>query len=133
MMRTPVREDLERRVVAAVNEERRRARLGRLVAEPLLAVAARAHSDDMAQRGYFSHHSPEGTTAGDRVAVTGYQFAVVGENIAWGQRTAREVMTAWMNSRGHKANILDAGFTRIGVGVAADRHGSPVWTQVFAA
>lgn len=132
-MRALVQADLEKRVVGIVNEERRRAGLSGLRAEALLARAARAHSADMAARHYFSHQSPEGTTVADRVALTGYSFVVVGENVAWGQRDARQVMNAWMASRGHKANILSAHYTEIGVGVAADKRGALVWTQNFAA
>ncbi len=131
-MRSLIRADLERRVASIVNEERRKAGLPRLTYDPLLAEAALAHSADMAARGYFSHHSPEGTTAGHRVALTGYVFALVGENIAWGHENARQVMTAWMHSRGHKANILSPEYTQIGVGVADDKRGVLVWTQNFA-
>jgi uncharacterized protein YkwD len=84
------------------------------------------------RRGFFSHHSPEGTTVGHRVALTGYRFAVVGENIARGHTNARQVSRGWMLSRGHKANILGAGYTEIGVGIATDRHGTLDWTQNFA-
>ena len=130
-MRPVVQADLEKRVIAMLNEERRRAGLSRLEPAELLGVAARAHSTDMAARGYLDHTSPEGATAADRVALAGYAFAAVGENIAWGQKDARQVMTAWMHSRGHKANILSPHYTEVGVGVAATRHGALVWTQNF--
>jgi uncharacterized protein YkwD len=130
-MRSLIQADLEKRVVGIVNEERRKAGLPRLTAQAQLAQAARAYSTDMATRNFFSHYSPEGSTVADRVALTGYPFAVVGENIAWGQKDARQVMNAWMNSRGHRANILSVHYTEIGVGVAADKKGNLVWTQNF--
>lgn len=130
-MRRILQQDLEKRVAWMVNEERRKAGLSKLEVAPLLGVAARAHSTDMATRNYYSHHSPEGTTVADRVTLTGYGFAVVGENIAWGQENARQVMNAWMRSRGHKANILNPQYTEIGVGVEETRHGAIVWTQNF--
>lgn len=131
-MRAPVRDDLERSIARIVSEERRRAGLPAVIVEPLLVLAARAHSADMAGRAYFAHISPEGATAGHRVALTGYLFDMVGENIARGHRQPRQVMNAWMTSRGHRANILKAEFTRIGVGVAEDRRGTLIWTQNFA-
>ncbi len=131
-MRSIVQQDHEKRVAWMVNEERRKAGLSRLEVAPLLGVAARAHSADMAARNFYSHHSPEGRTVGDRVALTGYGFVIVGENIAWGQETARQVMNAWMRSPGHKANILHPDYTEIGVGVVANRRGAVVWTQNFA-
>jgi uncharacterized protein YkwD len=131
-VRGVVQADLERKVVAMLNVERRRAGLDPLTAVPLLGVSARAHSADMAARHYLDHVSPEGETVADRVARTGYGFQVVGENIAWGQRDARQVMTAWMHSRGHKANILSPHYTEVGVGVAAGKQGALVWTQNFA-
>jgi uncharacterized protein YkwD len=133
-MRSLIRDNLARRVASIVNEERRKAGLPRLTTDPLLTQAAQAHAADMATRGYLSHHSPEGTTVADRVTVAGYFYAIVGENIAWGQENPRQVMTAWMESRGHKANILSPRYTQIGVGVADRRHGGVlVWSQNFAA
>lgn len=132
-MRPLVQADLEKRVLSIVNEERRKAGLPRLAPQAQLAQAARAYSTDMATRNFFSHYSPEGTTVADRVALAGYGFAVVGENVAWGQKDARQVMNAWMASRGHKANILSPAYTEIGVGVAADKRGNLVWTQNFGA
>jgi uncharacterized protein YkwD len=132
-MRPLVQADLEKRVVGIVNEERRKAGLSRLEPQAQLAQAARAHSADMAARNYLSHHSPEGTTVADRVTLAGYEFTVVGENVAWGQENARQVMNDWMTSRGHRANILSPAYTEIGVGVAANKKGRIVWTQNFGA
>lgn len=130
-MRSIQQQDHEKRVAWMVNEERRLAGLPRLEVAPLLGVAARAHSADMAARNFYSHDTPEGLTVAHRVMAAGYVFALVGENIAWGQETARQVMNAWMRSRGHKANILHPDYTEIGVGVVATRRGAVVWTQNF--
>jgi len=130
-MRPLVQADLEKRVVGIVNEERRRVGLSRLAVQTQLTQAARAHSADMVARNFFGHHSPEGTTVADRVALAGYEFTVVGENVARGQENARQVMNDWMASRGHKANILSPSYTEIGVGVAADKKGHLFWTQNF--
>jgi uncharacterized protein YkwD len=86
----------------------------------------------MAARGYFSHTTPEGVAFSTRITSAGYRWSGAGENIAKGQRTPADVMTSWMNSAGHKANILNCGFKNIGVGVVADAQGSLVWTQNFA-
>jgi uncharacterized protein YkwD len=131
-MRPLIQADLERRVALIVNDERRKAGLGRLSMDVLLGRAARAHAGDMAARDYFSHFSPEGSTVADRVAASGYAFSVVGENLALGQRNPRQVMTAWMHSRGHRANIVSEDYSQIGVGVVVHPDGSLIWVQNFA-
>lgn len=122
----------EAEVVTIVNAERAKAGCAALTADDRLTAAARGHSADMAARGYFSHTTPEGVAFSTRITSAGYRWSSAGENIAKGQRTPAEVMTAWMNSAGHKANILNCGFKNIGVGVVADAQGSLVWTQDFA-
>jgi uncharacterized protein YkwD len=119
-------------VVTIVNAERAKAGCAALTTDDRLIAAARGHSADMAARGYFSHTTPEGVEFSTRITSAGYRWSGAGENIAKGQRTAAAVMTSWMNSAGHKANILNCGFKNIGVGVAADAQGSLVWTQEFA-
>jgi uncharacterized protein YkwD len=123
---------LEAEVVRIVNTERAKAGCAALTADDRLTAAARGHSADMAARGYFSHTTPEGVEFSTRITSAGYRWSGAGENIAKGQRTPADVMTSWMNSAGHKANILNCGFKNIGVGVAADATGSLVWTQDFA-
>lgn len=123
---------LEAAVVALVNKERSAAGCRAVAADARLTAAARGHSADMAARGYFSHTSPEGVKFSTRLTDAGYRWSAAGENIAKGQRTAQDVMTGWMNSSGHKANIVNCNFTDIGVGVVADARGSLVWTQDFA-
>ena len=118
-------------VVDLVNAQRSQHGCGPLSAEPRLAAAARSHSEDMADRGYFSHASPEGEHADHRIEAAGYHWSSWGENIARGQKDPAAVMDAWMNSPGHRANILNCSFQQIGVGVRTGS-GGPWWTQVFA-
>ncbi|MFJ3791616.1 CAP domain-containing protein [Kitasatospora sp. NPDC090091] len=119
-------------VVDLVNAERAKAGCGPLTAESRLATAAQNHSEDMANRNYFDHASPEGFHADHRIEATGYKWSSWGENIARGQKDPAAVMNAWMNSSGHRANILNCSFKQIGVGVRTGS-GGPWWTQVFAA
>ncbi|MGY3334457.1 uncharacterized protein YkwD/DNA-directed RNA polymerase specialized sigma24 family protein [Streptomyces filamentosus] len=118
-------------VVALVNAERAKAGCGPVTANATLARAAQGHSDDMAARDFFDHTNPDGDGPGERVTAAGYPWSTYGENIAMGQTTAEQVMEGWMNSPGHRANILNCSFKEIGVGVHTD--GGPYWTQVFAA
>ncbi|ARQ68262.1 CAP domain-containing protein [Streptomyces marincola] len=116
-------------VLALVNEERSRAGCQPLALDPALGALAAAHSRDMAERGYFGHTDPDGTTPWDRAAAAGVGH-LGGENIARGQQDAASVMAGWMASEGHRANILNCDFTTLGVGVHhAD--GGPWWTQNF--
>jgi uncharacterized protein YkwD len=96
-----------------------------------LAQAARLHSIDMAEKGYFSHVSQDGRTFVDRINAQHYKWSAAGENIAKGQRTPADVMNAWMNSEGHRANILNCGYKDLGVGLAYDSSKTPIWTQDF--
>ncbi|HKE72967.1 MAG TPA: CAP domain-containing protein [Acidimicrobiales bacterium] len=116
-------------VVLLVNQARAKASPAcpALKVETHLTKAAQSHSDDMAARDYFSHDTPEGVTFDQRIKQAGYPRPG-GENIAEGQRSAQEVMTAWMNSDGHRKNILNCSFTTIGVGVNT---GKWIWTQDF--
>ncbi|MFE4976733.1 CAP domain-containing protein [Kitasatospora sp. NPDC056651] len=119
-------------VVDLVNVQRAKAGCGPVSAEPRLASAAQSHSDDMANRNYFDHASPEGEHADHRIEAAGYSWSTWGENIARGQKDPAAVMDAWMNSPGHRANILNCSFNQLGVGVRTGANG-PWWTQVFAA
>ncbi|GAA1809316.1 CAP domain-containing protein [Planosporangium flavigriseum] len=120
----------EATVLTLVNQERAKANCPALTVDARLTAAARAYSADMASRGFFAHTTPDGVDLGTRVTRAGYRFSAVGENIAKGQRDATAVMTAWMNSPGHRANILNCRFSNIGIGLA--RQGStPLWTQDF--
>ncbi|MFJ2778647.1 MULTISPECIES: CAP domain-containing protein [unclassified Kitasatospora] len=119
-------------VVDLVNAQRAQQGCGPLTAEPRLAAAAQGHSEDMAARNFFDHASPEGYHADHRIDATGYRWSTWGENIARGQKDPAAVMESWMNSPGHRANILNCAFKQIGVGVRTGS-GGPWWTQVFAA
>ncbi|MFJ9950116.1 CAP domain-containing protein [Kitasatospora sp. NPDC091207] len=118
-------------VVDLVNVQRAQHGCGPLTADSRLATAAQGHSEDMAARDYFDHASPEGYHADHRIEATGYRWNSWGENIARGQKDPAAVMDAWMNSPGHRANILNCSFKEIGVGVKTGS-GGPWWTQVFA-
>ncbi|WP_158821915.1 CAP domain-containing protein [Streptomyces sp. NRRL F-5727] len=118
-------------VISLVNAERAKAGCGPLTANATLTSAAQGHSDDMAARDFFDHTNPDGDGPGERVTAAGYPWTTYGENIAKGQTTPEQVMDAWMNSPGHRANILNCDFKEIGVGIHTD--GGPYWTQVFGA
>jgi uncharacterized YkwD family protein/spore coat assembly protein SafA len=120
---------LENEVIRLVNVERSKHGLAPLKANWELSRIARIKSQDMKNKGYFSHYSPTYGSPFDMMKKFGFKFYSAGENIAMGQRTPQEVMNGWMNSPGHRANILKADFKEIGVGLARD--GSMYWTQMF--
>ncbi|MFE0354571.1 sigma-70 family RNA polymerase sigma factor [Streptomyces nigra] len=119
-------------VVALVNKERAAAGCGPLAEDSLLDKSAQAHSADMAARDFFDHTNPDGADPGQRITAAGYRWSTYGENIAMGQQTPEAVMESWMNSPGHRANILNCSFKDIGVGVH-EGPGGPWWTQNFGA
>ena len=114
-------------MVALANDARAQAGCGPLRVDARITAAAQAHSDDMAANHYFSHDSLDGRSFADRLRAAGYP-SPGGENIAQGQRTAQSVHQAWMNSSGHRANILNCGFATIGVGL---NQTAWTWTQDF--
>jgi stress response protein SCP2 len=118
-------------VVERTNAERARHGLAPLTTDARLAAAAHAHSADMVRRGFFAHENPDGKQVWDRAVTAGYAYRKVAENIAAGQRTAEEVVRGWMESQGHRANILDRDLTQIGVGRAEGGSYDVYWTQVF--
>jgi uncharacterized protein YkwD len=88
----------------------------------------------MAQRGYFDHVTPEGRKPTDRLASTGYEWTLTGENIAKGDMTPREAVQGWLASAGHCANIMDPRFTEMGFAIAdGEGKGEVYWVQTFAA
>ncbi|WP_028960286.1 CAP domain-containing protein [Streptomyces sp. UNC401CLCol] len=121
----------EAEVVELTNRERARAGLPPLSRDPLLTTAAQAHSADMVARDFYAHTAPDGGKPWDRAAAAGSRCRAVGENIACGQRSAAEVVRGWMNSPGHRANILKPEFTHIGVGFAGGGRAGTYWTQLF--
>jgi uncharacterized protein YkwD len=104
-----------------------------LAINDLLVRSARAHSQDMAANGYFSHTGLDGSQPWDRMSAAGYAWSAAGENIAAGQPTAQQVMNAWLSSSGHCANIMSSSVTEIGVGHAysASAPYGHYWTQNF--
>ncbi|MEU5703929.1 CAP domain-containing protein [Streptomyces aurantiacus] len=120
-------------VVALTNAERAAAGLPPLTEDPLLIRAAQAHSVDMVARAFYSHTSPDGSEPWHRAAAAGSARRTIGENIACGQRSPAEVVRGWMDSPGHRANILKPAFTHIGVGFAGGGSAGTYWTQLFGA
>jgi uncharacterized protein YkwD len=115
---------LEQSVLCLVNAERARRGLARLRANPRLGRAATAHSRDMVGRDYFDHVSLGGSTVTDRIRRSGYlsgaRSYALGENLAWGTgrlATPHQIVRSWMNSPGHRRNILTPRFREIGIGV----------------
>ncbi|MEU2053772.1 CAP domain-containing protein [Streptomyces bungoensis] len=119
----------EAEVLRLVNEERAKVGCSALAANSSLTGLAEGFSDDMAARGFFDHTDPDGASPWDRAAKAGIT-GLGGENIARGQADAAAVMQAWMNSPGHRANILNCDFKTLGVGVHFGA-GGPWWTQDF--
>ncbi|MFI5689319.1 CAP domain-containing protein [Streptomyces sp. NPDC051636] len=120
---------LEDAVAALVNRERDQRGLVCLVTDERLRDAARSHSEDMARRQFFDHFTPEGLSPADRMLAYGFPLPAA-ENIAAGQPHPLIVMAGWMNSPGHRVNILNEDVRVIGVGVYLAQDG-PVWTQNF--
>ena len=118
----------ENEVVRLVNEVRAENGLNKLTADWELSRVARYKSQDMKDNKYFSHTSPVYGTPYQMMKSFGITYRSAGENIAMGQRTPQAVVNAWMNSAGHRKNILNPSFTRIGVGYVASGN---YWTQMF--
>ena len=120
-------DSFEREVVRLVNEERKRMGLSELKYNWQLSRVARYKSEDMRDKGYFSHTSPTYGSPYQMMKSFGITYRTAGENIAKGQTSPDAVVKAWMNSSGHRANILNPSFTEIGVGFASGNY----WTQMF--
>lgn len=132
----------EAEVVALVNEVRATgtscgsngdfAPAGPLTVSPHLTCAARAHSQDMSERGFFNHVNPDGEGPSDRIDETGYAWTAVGENIAGGPMTAADAVNGWLASDDHCANLMNPTYTEIGVGLyeGAGQY-TFYWTQTF--
>ncbi|WP_067169425.1 CAP domain-containing protein [Microtetraspora niveoalba] len=122
--------DIENEVVRLTNAERAKAGCGALVHDARLRAAAYGHSGDMSAKEYFSHTSQDGRDFAQRIKASGFAFSAAAENIAKGYSTAAAVVKGWMDSPGHRKNMLNCSYTHIGVGHAAA--GGPYWTQDFA-
>ncbi|MBY0124537.1 CAP domain-containing protein [Bacillus sp. S/N-304-OC-R1] len=118
----------EQKVVELTNKERAKYGVPALKLDENLSKVARAKSVDMQTKGYFDHNSPTYGSPFDMMKQFGITYRTAGENIAMGQRTPEEVVNAWMNSEGHRKNILNSSFTHIGVGYVANGN---YWTQQF--
>lgn len=118
-------------VVRLVNAERAKSGLAALTANDTLMKTATVKSQDMAKNNYFSHTSPTYGSPFDLMKKYGVSYRFAGENIAMGQTSPSQVMNDWMNSTGHRENILKASYTKIGVGVAQNAGGQYYWTQHF--
>lgn len=115
-------------VVALVNKERAKAGCSALTVNAKLTTAALNHSKDMAAHSTMSHTGSDGSDPGERITRAGYAWMTYGENVAYGYSTPEQVMTGWMNSPGHRQNILNCEFKEIGVGLAQPNF---YWTQAF--
>ncbi|TFE03285.1 CAP domain-containing protein [Jeotgalibacillus sp. R-1-5s-1] len=124
----PAISSFEQQVVNLTNQEREKAGLAPLSVDQTLAKTAKEKSLDMQRNNYFSHTSPTYGSPFDMMKQFGVQYRSAGENIAMGQRTPEEVVKAWMNSPGHRQNILSSSYTHIGVGHAENGN---YWTQMF--
>lgn len=118
----------EKKVVDLVNLERKKIGLKPLTLDTKLSKVARMKSQDMKNKGYFSHTSPTYGSPFDMMKKFGISYRTAGENIAKGQTSPEQVMRSWMNSSGHRKNILNSKFTHIGVGHVMSGN---IWTQMF--
>ncbi|GGK04011.1 hypothetical protein GCM10007063_27920 [Lentibacillus kapialis] len=120
--------EFEQQVVELTNQERQAQGLDPLKVDAELSKVAREKSRDMAENNYFSHDSPNYGSPFDMMKQYGISYQTAGENIARGQRTPEQVVNGWMNSEGHRENIMNPDFTHIGVGYVEQGHH---WTQQF--
>lgn len=118
-------------ILESVNGERSKNGLAPLTIDPLLQKGAMLKAKDMRDRHYFGHQSPTYGSPFDMMKSLGIRYSYAGENIAAGQATAREVMKAWMSSPGHRANILNSQYTKIGIGYVTGGDYGTYWTQEF--
>lgn len=118
--------------VTITNKERAARGLPALAIHPALELAAVNHSKDQAARNKMSHTGGDGSNPGTRIYRVGYAARTWAENVAYGYNSCPAVMTAWMNSAGHKANILNTSVVQIGVGYAVAGNGTLYWTMVLA-
>jgi uncharacterized YkwD family protein len=121
----------QQEVLNIVNKERTSRGLSALKLNMEVSKVATVKSQDMIDKNYFDHNSPTYGSPFDMMKKFGITYRSAGENIAMGQKTPQEVMTAWMNSEGHRKNILNSSFTEIGIGIAKDKNGRLYWTQMF--
>lgn len=126
-----ITQDLADQVIVLVNLERTSRGIPALIPDAALGTVATAKSVDMRDNNYFSHESPTYGSPSQMLTTFGVRFSAWAENIAWGYLTPESVVAGWMNSPGHRANILNPTFTRTGVGWAAGGPRRMLWTQLF--
>jgi len=122
-------------VLRLTNIERRKNGCGNLTADPSLTVSAGRHAEDMVARHFFDHVNPDGLDPFERMAAAGFHGSAMAENIAMGYDSPKAVVDGWMNSDGHRRNILNCGYNRLGVGydpgTIKDGYASGSWVQNF--
>jgi uncharacterized protein YkwD len=123
-------EELNTRIVEEHNRIRTERKLKKLTVSRTLTAAAQAHAEDMAARRKMSHTGGDGSSSSERIKARGYRYFRAGENVAAGWFSADRVMKGWMDSPGHKRNILGS-FSEIGVGCAVDEDGKRYWCVTF--
>jgi uncharacterized protein YkwD len=136
-------EQMANQVLALLNNERAKAGCAPLSLDSKLTSAALGHSNDMAVNNFFDHRGSNGSGLGERVNASGYRWRALAENIAAGYETPSEVVAGWMQSDGHRKNILNCSYVHTGVGYVFQSDDAPLageswpffryWTQVFAA
>jgi uncharacterized protein YkwD len=129
-------------VLTAINAARAKAGCGPLRINAKLVAAAKSHARAMAEQNFFAHAGKDGSRFSARIARQGYSYRSAAENIAAGQDTAGEVVTGWLQSAGHRRNILDCGMSETGIAVVYEPDDRPIrgsrhplryyWVQVFA-
>ena len=117
------------RILELVNSERGRRGLTALTQNALLDTAADGHAADMAANSFFSHSGSDGSSVSGQATAAGYVWTSIGENIGQADVTPEAMMNLWMNSDGHRANILNPDYRELGVGISAS--GVTLWVQVF--
>ncbi len=122
--------NVEQEVVNLVNAERKKQNLAPLAIDWQVSRVAQYKSEDMGNNNYFSHNSPTYGSPFDMLKSFKISYSYAGENIAKGQKTPQDVVNAWMNSQGHRENILNSKFTKIGIGYYI-KNGTVYWTQMF--
>lgn len=123
--------DWQQELLRLVNDARATAGVPPLSVDSRLTEAAQAHSQDQANHRNLSHSGSDGSEVGDRAARAGYDSTFVGENVAHNYPTVQALFSGWMNSSGHRDNILSPNYRHMGLGVAYSESNEPYWTQVF--
>lgn len=128
----PPEESLAIQTVNLVNKERQQQKLEKLSMDKELSAIAQKKAEDMAKNHYFAHQSPTYGSVGQMLDRFHYNWTAYGENIAKGYRKADATVDGWMNSQGHKENIMQSQFTNIGTGYATDKEGTTYWVHLFS-